>query len=343
MRNKVLLVAILMVFAASCKEKNPQMLRKNVTGKAGELIVVMSKVAWDDNPGNLVRNLLSQPVASLPQEEPLFDVVNIPHEAFKEIFLSTRNILQTKISPIIENPGVVFADDVWAYPQATVQINARSNEEFDILFSENAGKILGYYLNAEQKRLLMNYNRLYDKAVYNTLESRHDLTLKVAPGFKITGEGRDFVWIRYETPEISQAIMVYSFPYVSDSTFTLPYLLAKRDSFLRANVPGPVEGSYMSTERKATPVMKILRHRGNYAAELRGLWRVENDFMGGPFILLAELDASRQRIVVADGYVYAPSKDKRNYLRQVEAMVYSMAFKDQEKNDRINSQADMGN
>jgi hypothetical protein len=37
---------------------------------------------------------------------------------------------------------------------------------------------------------------------------------------------------------------------------------------------------------------------------MRGLWRLENDFMGGPYVLLAELDASNQRIVIVFGYVF---------------------------------------
>jgi len=65
--------------------------------------------------------------------------------------------------------------------------------------------------------------------------------------------------------------------------------------------------------------------------------------MGGPYLLLAELDASNQRVVVAFGYVYAPSKEKRNYLQQVEAMIYSLKMNQQDKNDKINSQVKMGN
>jgi len=47
--------------------------------------------------------------------------------------------------------------------------------------------------------------------------------------------------------------------------------------------------------------------------------------------------------VVADGYVYSPSKNKRNLTRQVEAILYSLQFKDQDKNDKLNSQINMGN
>ncbi|HNQ38277.1 MAG TPA: DUF4837 family protein [Prolixibacteraceae bacterium] len=337
------LLWLLLILVAACKPGDRQVFHKNVTGKAGEMIVVMSKVAWDDVPGNLVRKTLAQPQLALPQEEPLFDLISVPHEAFKDIFLTTRNILQTKISPIVENPGVTYANDVWAYPQATVQINARNNEEFDKIFSENSDKIVAYFLKAERNRLAENYRKLYEKSVYNNLEAKFNIKLTVPPGFQISTEKENFSWIRYETPEISQGLLVYTLPYTSDSIFTLHYLLHKRDSILRANVPGPTEGSYMTTERIAAPIFNVTSHNGNYAADIRGLWRVENDFMGGPFLMLAELDAHRQRVVVVDGYVYAPSKNKRNYTRQIEAILYSLQFNDQEKNDKINSQINMGN
>ncbi len=64
---------------------------------------------------------------------------------------------------------------------------------------------------------------------------------------------------------------------------------------------------------------------------MRGLWRVMNDFMGGPYVSLAELDVKNQRVVVAFGYVYAPSKNKRNLINQVEAMIYSFKFNDQKE------------
>ena len=71
---------------------------------------------------------------------------------------------------------------------------------------------------------------------------------------------------------------------------------------------------------------------------MRGLWRLINDYMGGPYISLAELDAAGQRVVVAFGYVYAPSKNKRNLLRQVEAMVYSLKLNNQAENDKLKEQ-----
>ena len=334
------LIAILaVVFTVSCSSDATHM-HKNITGRAGELVVVISKDSWEGKPGKLIRETLAQPHVGLPQDEALFDVIDVPHAAFKDIFKRTRNIVQTTISSTIEKPGVTFKDDIWAYPQATVHIKAKNADQFEELINENKDKILSYFLAAEKERITMSYKRIYEKGVYNVLNRDFAVTMKVPPGFVIVEQKKDFIWFKYETPEISQGIVLYTFPYVSDSAFTVNYQLPMRDSLLKSNVPGPLDGSYMSTEKRFEQTNNIFQHNGNYASEMRGLWRLENDFMGGPYLALSELDAANQRIITAFAYVYAPSKDKRNFLRQMEAMIYSLKLNNQADNDKLNKQSD---
>lgn len=337
-----LFAAILaLVVFQSCSDE--PVLHQNITGKANEMVIVISDESWNGKPGELLRNTLGQSHIALPQDEPVFDLINVPHAGFKKIFRTTRNIIQTSISANVETPGVIFKDDVWAYPQATVEINAKNAGQFEELFNENSGRIMSYFLLAEKKRLTMNYQKYAEKLILNALNENFGLTMTVPPGFAIARQKKDFIWVKYETPEISQGIILYAFPYISDSTFTENYLVAKTDSVLEINVPGPTAGSYMAVEKQIDQVLNIFEHNKNYTVEMRGLWRLENDFMGGPYVALAELDASNQRVVVAFGYVYAPSKDKRNLLQQVEAMVYSLKMNNQSENDKINSQIKMGN
>jgi len=86
-----------------------------------------------------------------------------------------------------------------------------------------------------------------------------------------------------------------------------------------------VEGSYMTTEYRLLPVYEEIAFRGGFAASMRGLWRMEGDFMGGPWTSIAWVDKARGQLVTVDGYVYAPYFGKREYLREVEAMVRSIA------------------
>ena len=336
-----LAVILTVLILQSCSSE--PVLHTNISGNANEVVVVISNESWEGEPGEVLRQTLMKEHVGLPQGEPVFDLINVPHAGFKKIFRTARNIIQTSIASTNDSAVIVLKDDMWAYPQATVRIEAKNAEQFIDIFNKNSSRIMSYFLKAEKERLGMNYKKYYDKIVFNALNDNLGLTLTVPPGFTISRQKENSLWARYETPEISQGVFVYTFPYTSDSTFTVDYLVAKTDSVLEINLPGPTAGSYMAIEKRLDQVFNITEHNKNYAAEMRGLWRVENDFMGGPYVSLAALDASNQRIVVAFGYVFAPSKDKRNLLQQVETMVYSLQFNDQAKNDKINSQVKMGN
>lgn len=339
--NNLIFLALLTVTLLSCKSDGHKM--ETISGRSGEVFVVLGKETWKGKTGDLIREVLAQPQSSLPQSEPIFDLTNVPPEAFVNVFKKGRNILSIKISPSFTEPKVEYAEDTWAYPQAVVNIQASSPENFKELFKANGDKIIGYFLKAEKDRLKMTYNASYQKGIYKTILDKFDIQIYIPIGFNIAKQDSNFVWVRYDTPLITQNILVYSYPYDSDSTFTRNFQVAKRNIIAKNNIKGSLPGSYMTTEMELPQDFNILKYNGNYASEMRGLWRVENDFMGGPFISLSVLDASRRRVITVEGNVYAPKNDKRNFLRQVEAMVYSLEFPKQKINDKITKQLESGN
>jgi hypothetical protein len=77
----------------------------------------------------------------------------------------------------------------------------------------------------------------------------------------------------------------------------------------------------MATERRFFPSYEEVEFDGHFALEVRGLWKMENDFMGGPFYSLTIVDEARGRLITVEGYAYAPYFDKRPYIREVEGVV----------------------
>ena len=339
--NNLTVLVFISVAMFSCNNTGQKM--ETITGKSGEVIVVIGKEVWKGQTGSLIRQTLAQPQSSLPQEEPIFNLIDVPPEAFINLFKTSRSILTVKISSTFTEPKVEFTNDTWAYPQAVINIQANSPENFEELFKANSDKIIAYFLKADKARLIKTYKSVTEKGVYKTLLDKFHIQLYVPTGFSIVKKDSDFAWIRFDTPMITQNILVYTYPYDSDSIFTRKYQLLKRNAIAKANIPGPQPGSYMTTEMELPQDFNVLKYNGNYACEMRGLWRVENDFMGGPFISLSVLDASRRRVVTVEGNVYAPKNNKRNYLRQVEAMVYSLEFPKQKVNDKIINQLESGN
>ena len=50
--------------------------------------------------------------------------------------------------------------------------------------------------------------------------------------------------------------------------------------------------------------------------------------MGGPFIDHIFYDKSGKNLIFLECFVYAPRYDKRNYLRQVESIIYSFEWEE---------------
>ena len=51
--------------------------------------------------------------------------------------------------------------------------------------------------------------------------------------------------------------------------------------------------------------------------------------MGGPFVSLTRLDEQHNRVIVAEGFVYAPETEKRNFIRRIEASLYTLRLPDE--------------
>jgi len=93
-------------------------------------------------------------------------------------------------------------------------------------------------------------------------------------------------------------------------------------------VPGPSDGSYMSFEMDAPLYSKVMTHKGHYTREIKGLWEIQNDFMGGPFISWSIIDEKHKRVVTVFGFVYAPKYKKRDHIRKVESLLRTVDFTD---------------
>ena len=332
MKRLTILTALATMIFAGCNNVREKVLPQ-VSGKAGEVVIVIEDQVWKSTTDTII-NILKADVPGLPQEEPMFDVVRIPNSAFTEIFQRHRNIISCRIAAD-STAGIKVAHDLWSTPQIVIQIVAPSAQAFEQLFSDNRDKIVGLLLKAEQDRIIKNYSTFPERQVMDNLAKATGVTMTIPKGYTfdmdttciLNGDTCHFVWISHETPEISQGLFVYYYDYTDSLMFTYDRLLAMRNQMCKAYVGGPSDGSYMTTDmHEGITTFSSYNFHGRYTAELRGLWRTEGDFMGGPFVSITQYDEKHGRIVTVDGYVYAGKKDKRNYMRQVEAIMSTLSF-----------------
>lgn len=321
LRPIVLLLAILII--GSCNP--PEMPLPGITGKAGELVVVMDGRAWKSEAGDTVFNTLSEHVYGLPQPEPMFNVVHIKSDAFTKIFQTHRNLIVTAIGPEHQK-RIELKTNVWSSPQVVIEISAPNEEEFISLFTKNASRIVGHILKTEESRIIKSYSSQLDKEVAGKIKSKFGISLSIPKGYNIVREEDDFIWARYEDKDITQSIAIYSESYSKENTFTSEGMVETIDRFSKNYVPGPDDGTYMTIFQEYPPKLEETTVGGKYASKLVGMWNVEGALMGGPFTSYALLDGTEKNVVYLHGFIYAPGKNKRNYIRQLDAIVNSASI-----------------
>jgi len=321
---KFLLSVVIIAFMVGCRQVKSSL--PSVTGSVYEVLVVMEAGQWKSSTGIAVRELFGQNMAGLPQPEPMMDIIPCASQTFTNRFKSSRNIFIVEISEKYSQPKVIYSIDKWAHPQAVVKIVAPNNNSFVNIITQYGDKILNFFIVQERIRLMKYNSNHVNAAAQKDIEKIFDMRIDIPGEFQKSSQRTDFYWITNDNVKIRKDIVIYSFP-VKDSTgITLEYLLEKRDSVMKAHLPGEVEGSYMGTEyRYLPPVFKKFSLKGSYCAEIRGLWKMINGAaMGGPFYSQTRWDETSGRAITIEGFVFAPGEKKRNAIRQLEAIIYSV-------------------
>ncbi len=83
----------------------------------------------------------------------------------------------------------------------------------------------------------------------------------------------------------------------------------------------------MISEKEYLPYQKKVNYYGIKMLETRGTWEVKGDFMGGPFLNYLVEDKLNDRVLFIEGFVFAPSKRKRDNIIELEAIIKSLKLK----------------
>jgi len=323
MSRLLVLVVIITVFMASCGDSSLTRTLPNVTGATGEVLVVMDKFMWDGSPGKAIREQVSPLLVGLPQPEPAFTILPVNSAGFRDIYVSHRNIIQVSTGPGLQKPVVTYARNKWAETQLVVTVTAADTASLAATIRDHGEAIRRSINDAERERLIswLTNSAGKERSILNAGDTRWDLVLP--SGWKPDFNREGIMMISAETPSTTQSVMVS----VTDrkapriGCIELADLTQRR---LSDEVKGPDGGSFMVIEQKVPVSCRSFRRNETDYIEMRGLWTLEGGFMGGPFISYAFIDSATTRAVVVTGFVYAPSDDKRELLRQVEALMYTL-------------------
>lgn len=291
-------------------------------GKAGEVLLISDAQYMTQVLENQILTSLTQPQPAINQIEPLFDVIQFENKDFSQHFQQHRNIIHFDINPDYAANQFSLETNHWSAPQVYVKIKGNAADSCVALYFLHETEILNALYNNDLERTKLAFSKNVAPETKRLISKKFGITISIPNHYFLAAEEADFLWFRYKTAKNDRFIMIYSVPM---DAMTAENLIAARNAMTKKYVPGAVPGAYpIIAEKLGFPIVEPAAVGKREGVEMRGLWECVNDKMGGPFYSFSFVDEANQQIVTVDGFVYAPQETKRDYLREVEAIVKSV-------------------
>ena len=317
----------------TARKKRKSVFTPTSAGAPYEVLLVAGEDDFRSGAVDSLYNILTDDMPGIAQSEPLFKVSRINQNDLSKTLRLCRNIIIIKIDPSqYTTAKFKYSRDVYAAPQLIVTLQAHDAKQFKEFVADNSEMITEFFTRAELNRQIDILKEDHQPVMQEQVRKVFGSDIWIPVELTKVTTGRHFVWARCErfVRKVEQElnIVVYSYPYRDLNTFTEKYFIHKRDSVMKANIPGPKDGQYMMTTKGFTIVTDETVHK-HYAQVVRGLWNIKDYDMGGPFVSVSRVDEENQRVVVAEAFVYFPNHAKRDYIRKLEAALYTLRLPDE--------------
>jgi hypothetical protein len=315
-----LLFATFILF--SCKKSGVRGIKVDnfSNGKAGEVILVLDQKYATEEAKNHIIEVLTQPQPALNQIEPMFDLLHFDNKDFTNHFQRHRSIVQFDINPNFASNTLSIDADVWSRPQVHIYFKGNSMDSLLMLFKQHEDEIINALYNSDLKRVQYFISTTNDAFIEKKIFEQFGIQMTIPNTYTIAREEDDFMWLRFRTTRNDRFIIIYR---TLGNDLSRRALIDARNAMTQAYIPGAVLGAYpIVAEVYQFPLYNDnVKVGSRVGAELRGLWESVNDKMGGPFYEFSFVDKTGENVISIGGFVYAPEEEKRNYLRDVEAIV----------------------
>ncbi len=322
-------------------------------GKAGKIAVLADTHIWDQHPGDTMQYYYGSAFPILPQPEPLFD---LQHHTFEDLiqnpirkqlrsYVILANMSDTE-SPVTktveEDLGNMSITS--GYAEKDYQFRAGMNKWAEnqlvlyIIGKNESGLIDGIKASLPTfSKRLYDFDKIQYEAnlflsghsvtIENKLNDEYGIEMNIPDRFQIGIDKKPFLWLQDITPKITSGIIFYHLPYKDRTIFSEEHMIALRDSLTKANISSTTPKSYMEINNVDLPTFYYSRDiNGNYTNELRGIWDMKNEFMGGAFATFLIHNSIRNEVLFVDVFVYGPGHTKREAMKQLIYLVEDISL-----------------
>jgi hypothetical protein len=324
-------------------------------GRMNEIIAVADEDLWDSPVKDTFNYYFQSAFPIMPAPEPMFDVRHytpreLGHEPLRKELrtyivladledldatttkmlrrdIGEERFLKAKQDPTFQTS---VGKDKWARDQIIIYIFANGKQKLMETIRHNYPAIA--------KRIRLHDKVKLDASIFvlknespgliKKIEKKMGVSIRI-PGdyISLKKDTENFMWFKKDTKEAAMNIIIQKFPYTSTDQLEPSNIIRLRDEYSKVHIKSGAKDSYSVTNTEDLPTYDYTYEiDGNYTREVRGIWEMVNDFMGGPYASYLIHDKEANELIFIDTFVYAPGADKRDMMMQLDYIVKSLTI-----------------
>lgn len=331
------------------------------SGQDFDIIVINDGIQEDEGLQALMDSVFNKPYPALPQREAWFSNNTVNAENFSKLHRKHKSVLFLSVVPNDKRTNALVSDELFKQKTLQEMANTGdisietkwdpfAQPQLVMLITAPSRKVLVNNIHQYQDRIIEWFDKQETRSIKEKVMSSGKNTMlmnemKTSLGYylqlpelyekekfyetpdanaKMEKAGiYSYAWYSMGTKETVQNVMAYAVPY-NEKSLNKEGIKGIRNDVTKAFVKGSKDKSYVSIEDRYedVPVLyetELINDKKVHI--LRGLWRMTNDFMGGPFVTYVVPDKSRNRILFFDGFVYAAGEKKKPIIKRVETIL----------------------
>lgn len=342
---------VVSVFLFSCENKsrggdvlNSQL--PSAFGSVNSINFISDSIIWKGPIGDSARAYFERYYPILPQREPSMNVrfftprnlndrpirkelsnfvvlTDLSDEESPTTDMTKRDLKKS----VRDSLNMIVARNKWARDQMLVYINGKDESSL----MEQLKKYKEYIeeqVHEHQKIILEKevYSAELNPILQNRIRDSFGINIRIPEYYQVAVQEPAFMWIRGESEYVSRNLMFYKLPYRHADQLTPKYMKELRNE-LGLKITTTIDSTFMLINDVDLPIeFSTTAIDDQYAAVLKGIWEIENDFLGGPFTSYMIQTPDRKELVFIDAFVHAPSKPKRDLMEKLKYIVGTTNF-----------------
>ncbi|WP_264566002.1 DUF4837 family protein [Flavobacterium sp. N3904] len=316
--NKIaVLFLIVFPFFLSCSKKEDKLSRTS-SGNINSISVVIDDKLWNGVVGDSIRNKFAAPVEGLPKEEPLFDINQYPLNFMEGFMTNSRSIIVIKKG---DSNSFSINKNQYASPQNVFHITGNSVAAILDVLEKNAPNIIQIIKKGE----IVEHQRLLSDSISNpkSIQNQFKITLKIPSSYSYIIRNNDFVWFKREFVGGSNSLLISELPLnaLKNKSNLSSRILKIQDSISALYVKGADSLSKMYIDKSYPIYFLKTKIDVKTTYQTKGTWRLRDSFMFGSYVNYFIEDPDKNRVLFIAGFSYFPSKDKRDYMHELESII----------------------